>query len=80
MNTKLTLRLDDSLIETAKQYSASNGKSLSQTVADYFTVIKNEHIGQNTVLTPTVRSLKGVLEHSGVTEADYHQHLEDKHL
>jgi len=80
MNSKLTLRLDDSLIETAKQYSARNGKSLSQTVADYFTIIKNEKMNQSTALTPTVSSLKGVLEGTTVNETDYHRHLEEKHL
>ncbi|HDK16768.1 MAG TPA: antitoxin, partial [Nitrospirae bacterium] len=29
MNTKLTLRLDDNLIESAKKYSAKTGKSVS---------------------------------------------------
>jgi len=80
MNTKLTLRLDDSLIESAKRYSARHGKSLSQVVADYFSVIKNEKMNEGDNLTPAVRSLKGLLENKGVDEADYHRHIEEKHL
>lgn len=79
MNTKLTLRMDDSLIESAKHYSAQNGKSVSQIVADYFTIIKNEQLG-GYHLTPAVRTLKGVLSNTGVGEADYYKYLEDKHL
>ena len=36
MNTKLTLRLDENLIKSAKNYASSSGKSVSQLVADYF--------------------------------------------
>ena len=39
MNTKLTLRLDDQLILKAKRYSDRSGKSVSQLVADYFSLI-----------------------------------------
>ncbi len=48
MQTKLTLRLEDKLIKQAKE----QGKSLSQIVADYFTVftkqnkIKNKKLPQ----------------------------------
>jgi len=40
MNTKLTLRLDDHLIESAKEYSAQTGKSVSKIVSDFFEIIK----------------------------------------
>lgn len=36
MSTKLTLRLDESLIHRAKHYAAGQNRSLSQLVADYF--------------------------------------------
>ena len=36
MNTKLTLRLDDSLIDAAKNYAAREGRSVSELVAAYF--------------------------------------------
>ena len=40
MNTKLTLRLDDRLIDRAKRYSNRSGKSVSQLVSDYFALIE----------------------------------------
>jgi hypothetical protein len=36
METKLTLRLDEGLIKSAKKEARHRGTSLSQMVADYF--------------------------------------------
>lgn len=80
MNTKLTLRMDDNLIESAKKYSAKTGKSVSRIVADLFEIIKNEKLKKEYELTPTVRSLKGALKGSRIDERDYKKHLEDKYL
>ncbi|MFZ5767067.1 MAG: DUF6364 family protein [Thermodesulfobacteriota bacterium] len=80
MNTKLTLRMDDDLIESAKKYSAKTGKSVSRIVADFFEIIKNEKLGKGYQHTPTVKSLKGVLKASQVDEGDYKKYLEEKHL
>ena len=80
MNTKLTLRMDDNLIESAKKYSAKTGKSVSRIVADLFEIIKNEKLKKEYELSPTVRSLKGALKGSRIDERDYKKHLEDKYL
>jgi hypothetical protein len=78
MNTKLTLRLDDRLIASAKRHSAESGKSVSQLVSDFFALI--EAPDRDTAITPRVRSLRGVLAGSGVDERDYRRHLEEKYL
>lgn len=80
MNTKLTLRMDGDLIESAKEYSAKTGKSLSRIVADFFEIIKNEKLPEEYQYTPTVKSLKGILKESQVDERDYKKYLEEKHL
>jgi len=80
MNTKLTLRLDDHLIEAAKEYSAQTGKSVSRIVADLFVIIKNEKLTKNSSVSPTVQSLKGILRNSEVAEQEYRNHLEEKYL
>ena len=36
MSTKLTLRLDESLIDVAKKYAAREGRSVSELVAAHF--------------------------------------------
>ena len=80
MNTKLTLRLDDHLIASAKEYSAKTGKSVSKIVSDFFVIIKNEKLKENNSITPTVQSLKGVLKNTAVSKTDYKNYLEEKYL
>ena len=78
MNTKLTLRLDDRLITSAKRHSAESGRSVSQLVADFFALIEIE--AGDIEATPRVRSLRGVLAGSGLDVSDYKRHLEEKYL
>ncbi len=80
MITKLTLRMDDNLIASAKEYSAKTGKSVSRIVADLFEIIKNEKMGREDSLTPTVRSLKGILKGKELDEKDYRKYLAEKYL
>ncbi len=80
MNTKLILHLDESLIESAKEYSARTGKSMSRIVSDFFQMLKNNNIEKEVPLPPTVQSLKGVLKGSGTDKEDYKKYLEEKYL
>jgi len=78
MQTKLTLRLEDSLIQQAKDYAKQHDKSLSQVVADYFQALTQK---SNKALTaPVTQSLIGVLDASNVDATDYKKHLEEKYL
>jgi len=79
MLTKLTLRMDDNLIESAKEYSSQTGKSVSRIVADLFEIIKNEKMKREDPLTPTVRSLKGILKGKQLDEKDYKKYLAEKY-
>jgi hypothetical protein len=78
MNTKLTLRLDEDLIASAKRHSAQSGRSISQLVGDFFALIDAEDAAIE--ITPRVRSLRGVLAGSDLDERDYRRHLEEKYL
>ena len=78
MQTKLTLRLEDSLINQAKNYAKNHNKSVSQIVADYFKLLVQEP--NNTTTSPITQSLIGIIEHSNLDEKDYKRHLEEKHL
>ncbi len=80
MNTKLTLRLDEHLIASAKEYSAKTGKSVSKIVSDFFGIIKNEKLHENNSLTPTVQSLRGILKNTNGSKSDYKKYLEEKYL
>ena len=80
MQTKLTLRLDDQLIEQAKSYAAQAGKSVSQIVADYFKLLASQRIITSLQETPITQSLRGLLRESNLDEKDYKKYLEVKHL
>jgi len=77
MNTKLTLRMDEALIERAKLHSELSGKSLSRLVADFFSAMDAPAASDG--ITPRVRSLVGALSPATLTEDDYRRHLEEKH-
>jgi len=80
MNTKLTLRLDQRLIRRAKAHARRSGKSVSQIVADYFSLLGGQPQTDDQELTPTVRALKGVLRGRKIDRTAYHKHLEEKYL
>ncbi len=80
MQTKLTLRLDEDLIQRAKSYAKKRSKSVSQLVADYFSSLERKPKQRSKDLTPIVRSLKGALRGTDVDIEDYRRHLEERHL
>lgn len=78
MQTKLTLRLEDSLIQQAKIYAKQHDKSLSQVVSDYFQILTQKAKKIDT--PPVTRSLIGILESNHTDKNDYKKHLEKKYL
>lgn len=80
MQTKLTLRLEKQLVDLAKEYASSQGKSVSKMVADYFSLLKQVQETQTDKITPIALSLKGALGNAKLDESDYKKYLEEKHL
>lgn len=78
MRTKLTLRLEQELIERAKEIARRRGKSVSRMVADYFRTLESVETDDRE-LAPLTRSLRGILREAHVDEEDYRRHLEEKH-
>lgn len=72
--------MEKRLIDSAKEYSARTGKPLSRLAADFFELIRQEHLEQTSQLPPAVQSLKGVLKGSGAATDDYKNYLEEKQL
>jgi hypothetical protein len=64
MQTKLTLRLEDSLIQQAKSYAKQHDKSLSQVVADYFQILAQQT--KKPAISPITKSLIGILDSSDI--------------
>lgn len=63
MQTKLTLRLDESVIRRAKSYAKKQKTNLSRMISDYFDSLQNEASTEEPI-TPLVRELTGVLPQS----------------
>ena len=62
METKLTLRLNDSVIERAKIYAKNQKISLSKMVESYLDSLTREKDSDSkTSITPLVESLSGVI-------------------
>jgi len=59
MNTKLTLTIEESVVEKAKIYAKSKGRSLSNVIESYLKVVAKEGEISTENLSPTVMSLKG---------------------
>ena len=59
MNTKLTLTIEQTLIEQAKEYAKGKGRSLSNIVENYFKAIVKEKGIVNLETTPIANSLQG---------------------
>ena len=81
MNTKLTLRLSETLIHNTKVYAKKEGKSLSQIVSEYFKVIgdKTSNI-RELKLKPITSKLYASLKGAGLSKNDYKKHIERKYL
>ena len=62
MNTKLTLTIEQSIIEKAKKYASGKGRSLSDIIENYLKIITKEEQAKEVELTPIVKSLKGTFK------------------
>ena len=59
MNTKLTLTIEQTMIEKANKYTNGKGRSLTDIVENYLKAITKEDNNESIKLTPIVQSLKG---------------------
>lgn len=72
---KLTLSVDERVIERARRYSARNDTSISKLVTDYLSGLES---GSEAGVAPWVQRLRGILP-SDASEDEYRRHLEEKH-
>ncbi len=73
MDSKLTLKLNESVINQAKQYAEANNISLSKLIENYLRAITTEN-KENTKISPLVESLTGVIK---LDEDDYRKDYTD---
>ena len=73
MDSKLTLKLNESVIEQAKKYAKENNISLSRMIENYLTVITESRNTENKI-SPLVKSLTGVIK---LENKDYRKDYSD---
>ena len=63
MNTKLTLTIEQEVIEVAKKYAKEKGQSLSELVENYFKLLtKDRRTIKPNKLSPRVKRLRGIIK------------------
>lgn len=79
MDTKLTLKLDNSVIEQAKTYAKKKNTSLSKLIESYLGLLVDPQDSQE--VTPLVKSLSGVVDlpKNFDYKKDYKKHLSNKY-
>ncbi len=61
MTTKLTLTIDDAVINSAKKYAQTNKRSLSHVVENYLKTLSSSTKDENTI-SPRVLKMLGVIK------------------
>ncbi|MEP0366384.1 MAG: DUF6364 family protein [Cyclobacteriaceae bacterium] len=78
MNTKLTLTIEEQVIQEAKVLAKSRGQSLSSMVENYFKALtQKEHKG-NPVPESKIMQLRGIIKSKG--PLDYKKIIEDERI
>jgi hypothetical protein len=79
MDSKLTLKLNDSVIAKAKQYAKEYNISLSRMIENYLTAITKSKKSKNEI-SPLVKNLTGVINlEDKVYRKDYTDFLSKKY-
>ena len=80
MDKKLSLSLNEKIIETAKHYAKSNNTSLSKLIESYLGTLTNKEKKENEI-TPLVKSLSGVISMDDDIDVkdEYTQYLMEKY-
>lgn len=78
METKLTLKLDQKVINSVKIYAEKNNRSLSRLVEDYFKklIMENE---PRKAISPLVEELSGIISEKDLRNLNYIDYLEKKY-
>ena len=79
MDTKLTLKLDKLIIESAKEYAKEKNISLSKMIENYLQAITNKR-NKEIEISPLVQSLIGVVgQQDDNYKKDYTDYLSKKY-
>lgn len=74
---KLTLSVDEKVVEEAKRYAEQRGTSVSRLVEEYLAVVsRGAAVAED---PPILARVRGLLKGSRLDERDYRRHLREKH-
>lgn len=73
---KLTLSVDEQVIERARRYSRRHNTSISHLVTNYLSQL--DETGERAAFSPTVQRLLGILP-PDTSLSEYYEHLEEKY-
>ena len=76
---KLTLSVEESVVDRAKEYAAARGTSVSRLVEDYLRLIADGPGYGEKADTPVLDRWRGVLQGSTSGRREYHRYLETKY-
>ena len=81
MDTKLTLKLDNQVIENAKLYARRKNTSLSRLIESYLQFLTSNNKNKEEETTPLVKSLSGILNATKSLDykGSYKMHLSKKY-
>jgi hypothetical protein len=78
VTTKLTLKIDENVIKSAKKYAHNRKTSLSRLVEDYFRRLISKKERENGI-SPLVEELSGIITEKDLAGMDYAAYLEKKY-
>ena len=76
---KLTLSVDERIIERAKRYASRRRTSVSRLVQDYLDLLARTRPVKDEELPPVTRRLRGVLKGAKYNREEFIDHLEKKY-
>ncbi len=76
MNIKLTLTIEETVIEKAKKYAKVKERSLSNLIENYLKALTTESNQKEIELTPIVKSMKGSF--NAPKDLDYKKELTNR--
>jgi transcription termination factor Rho len=77
--TKLTLSVDQEVVERAKRYAATRGTSVSRLVETYLDAVSRLRGASERTLPSATRRLRGILKGGKYRRDDYIDYLERKY-
>ena len=79
MTTKLTLSIDEKLVQSAKKYAQNNNTSVSKIVSNYLlTLNTGVKLTHHSELSPRLKKLTGAFKVPENFKAVYYNHIEKK--